>query len=155
MIKIMFVCYGNICRSPMAEFMMKDLVSKMGEDECFIIKSSATSSEELGNRVHYGTREVLKKHGISCEGKCAQKLLPSDYDNYDYFIGMDQNNLRAMQRIFNGDKKGKIKLLMEYTGKTKDVADPYWTGDFNQTEKDVLSGVNAFYKFIKNQQIKC
>lgn len=154
MIKIMFVCYGNICRSPMAEFIMKDYVEKRDKAEFFLIKSSATSSEELGNGVHRGTRRVLDRMGISYSGKVATKLRAEDYENYDYFIGMDENNRSAMRRILNGDKQNKVSLLMDYTDSPRDVADPYWTGDFEATESDVKRGIEAFYEYlIKTKKI--
>lgn len=148
MIKIMFVCHGNICRSPMAEFLMKDLVEKKGESDKFLIKSSATSSEELGNPVHFGTRGVLDRLGISCKGKHAVKLNSKDYNEYDYFIGMDAANLKNMQRIFGGDPENKISLLLSYVGENRDVADPWWTGNFEETYRDVSAGVNALYKAL-------
>ncbi len=148
MIKIMFVCHGNICRSPMAEFLMKDLVEKQGESEKFLIKSSATSSEELGNPVHYGTRGVLDRLGISYKGKYAVKLTAKDYNEYDYFVGMDTANIKNMQRIFGGDPENKISLLLSYAGENRDVADPWWTGNFEQTYRDVSVGVKAFYDTI-------
>ena len=152
MIKIMFVCHGNICRSPMAEFLMKDLVAKKGKKEDFYIESSATSSEELGNPVHYGTRKVLDKLSISYAGKYAQKLTAKDYDRFDYFVGMDCLNARNMLRIFGGDKENKISLLLDYTGENRDVADPWWTGNFDQTYNDVSRGIVAFYEFLTKEK---
>lgn len=148
MIKVMFVCHGNICRSPMAEFMFKNLVEKKGVGEKFIIESSATSFEEIGNPVHRGTRAVLDKHGISYKGKYAVHLEKSDYNNYDYFIGMDMANLKNMERIFGGDPDNKVSLLLDYAGEHREVADPWWTGDFTATERDVIKGVNAFYDYL-------
>ena len=150
MFKIMFVCHGNICRSPMAEFLFKDLVKKSGEEDLFEVKSSATSSEELGNPVHYGTKGVLDRLGISCKGKYAVKLTKSDYDNYDYFIGMDERNRYNMIRLFDGDKDNKVKLLMDFTDTPGDVADPWWTGNFEETYRDVSKGVKSLYEFLKN-----
>lgn len=150
MIKIMFVCLGNICRSPMAEFLMKDLVKSMGMEDEFLIQSSATSNEEEGNPVHYGTARVLDKYGINYSKKRAVKLTAKDYDQFDYFIGMEKANKRNMERIFNGDPEGKISLIMDYTDTPKDVADPWYTGDFDATERDVLRGVKGIYNhFIK------
>ena len=149
MIKIMFVSHGNICRSPMAEFLLKDLVKKSGEEDLFEIKSSATSSEELGNPVHYGTKGVLDRLGISCKGKYAVKLTASDYQKYDYFIGMDERNRYNMVRLFNGDKDNKVKLLMDFTDTPGDVADPWWTGNFEETYHDVSKGIKALYEFLK------
>ncbi len=150
MIKIMFVCYGNICRSPMAEFIMKDLLVKNGDDTNFYIQSSATHTDGLGCRVHRGTRTVLDKMGISYEGKVGVQLKKSDYEKYDYFIGMDNMNKRDMLRIFGGDKDNKISLLLDYTNNPRDVADPYWTGDFEATKRDIINGTNGLYEFLKN-----
>ena len=144
----MFVCHGNICRSPMAELIMKDYLKKRGDDN-FFIASSATSREELGNGVHYGTRTVLNRLGISCQGKRAVQLTRADYDKYDYFIGMDEYNKRNMIRIFDGDKDGKVSLLMDYTDTPRDVADPWYTGNFEQTYQDIKLGVDCLYKFLK------
>ena len=148
MIKVMFVCHGNICRSPMAEFLFKDLVKKAGKESEFIIQSSATSYEELGNPVHYGTQRVLSRLNISCKGKYAVKLVKEDYEKYDYFIGMDNRNLVNMLRIFGNDKNNKIKLLLDFTSTPRDVADPWWTGDFESTYNDVSSGVQALYEYL-------
>ena len=148
--RIMFVCHGNICRSTMAEFLMKDLVQKMGKQDEFLIKSSATSSEELGNPVHYGTRKVLDRLGISCKGKYAEKLQPSDYNKYDYFICMDSRNLINISRIFK-DTHNKVSLLMSYAGASRDVADPYWTGDFEATYRDVDMGIKALYNYLMKE----
>ena len=153
MIRVMFVCHGNICRSPMAEFLMKDLVKKKGLEDKFIIKSSGVSSEEHGNAVHRGTRAVLEKRGISCYGKYAETLRSSDYDKYDYFIGMEEYNLSRMKRILGNDKDNKISLLLDYTDSPRDVADPYWTGDFRQTESDIECGVKAFFEFLLAKKI--
>ncbi len=150
MIKIMFVCYGNICRSPMAEFIMKDLLNKKGDSDKFYIQSSATSTDGLGCRVHRGTRAVLDEMGISYAGKVGVQLKKSDYDKYDYFIGMDEMNKRDMLRIFGSDPKNKISMLLEYTDDPRDVADPWWTGDFEQTKLDVIKGVNGLYDRMKN-----
>ncbi len=144
MIKIMFVCHGNICRSPMAEFILKDLVKKQGKEDDFIIKSSATSTEEIwngvGNPVYPPAKAELAKHGLSCEGKRAVQLSPFDYDKYDLFIGMDSANIRNMHRILDGDPDGKIRKLMDYTDRGGDVADPWYTRSFDVTYRDVLDG---------------
>jgi protein-tyrosine phosphatase len=149
--KIMFVCHGNICRSPMAEFLMKNLVKKNNCEDDFLICSSATSSEELGNPVHYGTKAVLDRLGISCKGKYAVKLTASDYNKYDYFIGMDEYNRRNMLRIFGSDPQNKISCLLDYTDNPREVADPWYTGNFNLTFNDITEGLNAFYDFIKSK----
>lgn len=134
--RIMFVCLGNICRSPMAEFVFRDMVKKAGLEEYFDIASAATSTWELGNPPHHGTQVELKKHGISCSGKRAVRLKYSDYDEYDLFLGMDRENIRDMKRIFDGDPDGKIHLLKDYsTG--GEVDDPWYSGDFQTTYNDV------------------
>lgn len=140
MTKILFVCHGNICRSPMAEFIMKDLVKKAGMEKQFDIASAATSTEETGSPVYPPARRKLAEHGISCAGKTARQLARADYDRYDLLIGMDSANLRNMRRICGGDPEGRMHLLMEYTGRPGDVADPWYTGDFEAAWQDVLAG---------------
>ena len=134
MIKIMFVCHGNICRSPMAEFVLKDMVKKAGRENEFVIASSATSTEEIwggvGNPVYPPARDELKKHGISCEGKRAVQVKKSDYENYDYLICMDENNMRNIRRIIASDPENKIVKLLSFTGENRNVADPWYSGDF-------------------------
>ena len=149
--KIMFVCHGNICRSPMAEFLMKELVKQKGKTGEYFIRSSATSSEELYNPVHYGTRKILNAKGIDCSNKHAEKLEKSDYVKYDYFICMDDRNMTNMLRIFGQDKDNKCKKLLDYTNSPRDVADPYWTGDFNQTLRDIEEGINKLYEFLERE----
>ena len=144
--KILFVCHGNICRSPMAEFVMKDLVKKAGMESQFRIESAATSREEIGNTVYPPARQKLKEHGISCEGHAARQLTNQDYEEYDRRIGMDQANLRSMYRICGGDFSDKMSLLMEHTDHPGDVADPWYTGDFEATWQDVLSGCQGLLK---------
>ncbi len=133
MTKILFVCHGNICRSPMAEFVMKDLVKKAGLEARFHIESAATSTEEIGNPVYPPARRKLAEHGIDCAGKTARQLRNSDYDNFDLLIGMDRANLRNMYRICGGDFAGKLHLPMDYTDHPGDVADPWYTDDFETT----------------------
>lgn len=143
MIKILFVCHGNICRSPMAEFVMKDLVEKQGLSEQFYIRSAATSREEIGNGVHYGTREKLAKYHISTAGKKAVQMVKEDYERYDYLIGMDERNIANMKRIAGGDAENKIHLLLEYANESRNIADPWYTGNFDATYDDVLKGCKA------------
>ena len=138
--RILFVCHGNICRSPMAEFVMKDLVSKAGQAGSFYIESAATSTEEIGNSVYPPARRKLSEHGISCDGKRARQLRRSDYDRFDLLIGMDDWNIRNMLRICGGDPYGKIRKLLDFTSRPGDVADPWYTGDFEATWRDVLEG---------------
>ena len=140
MTKILFVCHGNICRSPMAEFVMKNLVEKAGLSSAFFIGSAATSREEIGNDIHPGTRRRLEALGIPYTSRRAVQMTAADYDDYDLLIGMDQANLRNMRRICGGDPEGKLHLLLDYTGSPGDVADPWYTGDFEATWRDVLAG---------------
>ena len=146
MIRIMFVCHGNICRSPMAEFIMKDLVKDSRSD--FYIASSATSREEIGNGVHYGTKKKLAEFGISCEGKHAVQLTRADYDKYDYIVAMDTMNIRNIFRIIGNDPQKKVYKLLDFCG-GGDVADPWYTGDFDATYRDVLRGCKALLKKTK------
>ena len=149
MIKLLFICHGNICRSPMAEFVMKDLVEKAGLAEQFEIASAATSTEEIGNPVYPPARRKLAEHGISCAGKTARQLRKKDYDHYDYLIGMDQYNLRNIRRICGEDTEGKMSLLMEHVGVRRDVADPWYTDDFETTWQDVLMGCQALLEKLR------
>jgi protein-tyrosine phosphatase len=137
---ILFVCHGNICRSPMAEFVMKDLVKKAGLEHEFSIASAATSTEEIGNPVYPPARRKLAEHGIGCAGHAARQLRRDDYDRWDYLVGMDSANLRNMHRICGGDPAGKISLLLDWTNRPGSVADPWYTGDFEATWQDVLEG---------------
>ena len=149
MIKILFVCHGNICRSPMAEFVMKDLVRKAGLESQFQIASAATSTEEIGSPVYPPARRKLAEHGINCSGKTARQLTRADYDRYDLLIGMDNANLRNMRRICGGDSDGKIRLLLEFTGRSGEVADPWYTGDFEATWRDVLEGCSGLLRHLQ------
>ena len=146
MIKILFVCHGNICRSPMAEFVMKDLVNKKGMADQFEIASAATSTEEIGNPVYPPAKRKLKEHGISCEGKTARQMTKEDYAYYDYIIAMDRFNLRNMTRFVGNDPDNKVSLLMGFTSQPKDVADPWYTGDFDATWDDVYEGCVGILK---------
>ena len=141
--RILFVCHGNICRSPMAEFVMKDLVEKAGVAQQFLIESAATSTEEIGNSVYPPARRKLAEHGISCQGKTARQMTRLDYGRYDLLIGMDSWNIRNMRAISGGDPEGKIRMLMDYTNRPGDVADPWYTGYFEATCRDVLEGCEA------------
>lgn len=143
MYRILFVCHGNICRSPMAEFVMKDLVKKCGRGEEFHIESAATSTEEIGNGVYPPARRELAAHDIESTGHHARQLRRSDYDKFDLLIGMDEANIRNMTRICRGDPDGKIHKLLSYIGSNRDVADPWYTGDFRQTWDDVSAGCKA------------
>ena len=153
MIKILFICHGNICRSPMSEFVLKDMVEQRGLTEQFEIASAATSTEEIwngiGNPVYPPEREELARHGISCKGKRAVQLTVSDYDHYDYLIGMDGANIRNMLRIFGGDPEGKVAKLLSYAGSERDISDPWYTGEFGTTYDDVLEGCTAFLEYLQ------
>ncbi len=151
MIKILFVCHGNICRSPMAEFVLKDMVKKAGLADQFEIASAATSTEEIGNPVHRGTREKLRQVGISVAGKTAVQLKKSDYGKYDYLIGMDEWNMRNMLRMLDGDPEGKIHKLLAFSGSGRDVADPWYTGDFETTYQDVTAGCEGLMDILREK----
>ena len=150
MIKIMFVCHGNICRSPMAEFVMKDIVRRAGRCEEFEIASSATSTEEIGNSVHRGTRQKLASVGISVDGKYAVQLTGSDYDYYDYIIAMDSYNVRNIMRIIGSDVAHKVCRLLDFAG-GGDIADPWYTGNFDDTYRDVVKGCTALMQSIEGK----
>ena len=150
MIKILFVCHGNICRSPMAEFVMKDLISKTSVDA--YIASAATSTEEIGNPVHRGTRLKLAEYSISVAGKYAVQMTKSDYDKYDYIIGMDTANIRNILRITGGDPDGKVSKLLSFSGSERDIADPWYTGNFDDTYEDVLNGCKALLQKIQESK---
>ena len=143
MTNILFVCLGNICRSPMAEFLMKALVAEKGLSEQFEIASAATSSDEIGNPVYPPVAALLRERGISCKDKTARQLRRADYESYDYIIGMEESNRRSMLRLFGGDPKGKVSLLLDFTDHPRDVADPWYTRDFRAAERDIESGCRA------------
>ena len=153
MIKVLFVCHGNICRSPMAEFIFKDMLARRGMADKFYVASAATSTEEIwngiGNPVYPPAKRELAKHGISCEGKRAVQLQRTDYDKYDYIIGMDNWNRRNMMRILGKDPEGKVSLLLDYTDHPRDIADPWYTGDFDATYDDVKAGCEALLAQIQ------
>lgn len=149
--KILFVCLGNICRSPMAEFVMKDIVEKAGLSHEFEIASAATSTYEIGNSVYPPARQKLAEHGIDCKGKTARQITKRDYDYYDYIVAMDHSNLRNLRNMLGEDRQRKISLLMDYTSRPADVADPWYTGDFQATWDDVTEGCEALLSFILKQ----
>ena len=153
MLKIMFVCHGNICRSPSAEIIMRDMLKKAGLAEKVIVASSATSNEEIhngiGNPVYPPMAQELRRHGLDCSDKRAVRLEKSDYDKYDLFIGMDSANIRNMNRIFGSDPQNKIRKLMEYTSRGGDVADPWYYGNFDVTYRDISDGCYELIKIIK------
>lgn len=146
--KILFVCHGNICRSPMAEFVMKHLVEEKGLQDQFEIESAATSTEEIGNPVYPPARRKLAEHGIGCQGKTARQMTKDDYRHYDYIIVMDRNNVRNLHRLLGGDPDQKISLLMDYTRRPGQVTDPWYTGDFEATWIDVLEGCEGLLEHV-------
>ena len=151
MIKVLFVCHGNICRSPMAEYVMKDMVRKRGLDDRFEIASAATSREEIENPVYPPARRTLAEHGISCDGHHARQMTRADYDKYDLIIGMDHANIRNILRITGGDPAGKVSLLLDHTARAgQEVADPWYTGDFDETWDDVIEGCEHLLAEARN-----
>ena len=152
---ILFVCHGNICRSPMAEFIFKDMLAKAGLSDRYEVASAATSSEEIwngvGNPVYPPARRILAGHGIGCEGKTARQMTKADYARYDLLIGMDGANLRNMKRICGGDPDGKMRLLMDYAPRPRDVADPWYTGDFVKTWDDLFEGCTCLLKELEDE----
>ena len=144
MIRVLFVCLGNICRSPMAEFIMKSIISERGLSDRFYIASAATSTEEIwngvGNPVYPPAKRELAKHGISCEGKRAVQITKADYGKYDYILGMEERNIRNILRIVGKDPEHKVKLLLDYSDHPRDIADPWYTGNFESTYRDVVEG---------------
>ncbi len=152
MVKILFVCHGNICRSPMAEFVMKDLVGKRGYGGVFEIASAATHNDEIGNPVYPPARRKLAEHGIRCDGKTARRMTYADYKHYDVLIGMDHANIRNMTRISGGDPERKIRLLLDYAGRHDEVADPWYTGDFQATWDDVTEGCEALLESLTERE---
>lgn len=147
--KILFVCHGNICRSPMAEFVMKYLVKEAGLEDQFEIASAATSTEEIGNPVYPPARRKLEEHGISCEGKRARVITRDDYHYYDQIVVMDNENIQSLRWLFGKDKDRKVKLLMDYTDRPGEVADPWYTGDFEATWQDVSEGCKSLLNTYK------
>lgn len=150
MFNILFVCHGNICRSPMAEFVMRDCVRSRGLENLVHIESAATSTEEIGNPVHRGTRRILAAKGIDCAGKTARQMTKSDYETFDLLIGMDDENIRRMRAICGGDPDSKIAKLLAYAGSSRSIADPWYTGDFETTYQDVKQGCEALCDHLES-----
>ncbi|MCD2492955.1 low molecular weight phosphotyrosine protein phosphatase [Lacrimispora sp. NSJ-141] len=152
MIKVLFICHGNICRSPMAEYVLKDMVRKRGLEDCFEIESAATSYEEIGNPVHRGTRSKLRSCGIPAGDHRAVRMKKTDYDKYDYLIGMEQRNISNMFRILGmrpeEDTEHKVRRLLDFGSRPRDIADPWYTGNFDLTYEDILEGCEAFLKYV-------
>ena len=151
MLDILFICHGNICRSPLAEFVMKDLTERQGLAGKFQIASAATSREELGNDMHPGTRRVLEREGIPFSSRQARQITKSDYEAYDYIIAMDRANLRNLERLLGGDPEGKFFLFLEFAGEHRDIADPWYTGNFDETYRDIKQGCTALLEFLLQQ----
>jgi protein-tyrosine phosphatase len=152
MVKIMFVCHGNICRSPMAEFVFRHMVKDRNHLDKFYIASSATSREEIGNSVHFGTKTKLKEVGISCVGKIAVQLTQKDYEIYDYILCMESYNIKNALRIVGDDKDGKVRRLLDFSTNPRDIADPWYTGNFDETYKDIKEGCAALLEHILEKQ---
>ena len=146
--RIMFVCHGNICRSPMAEFVFMNMVRARGMSDLFTAESAATSTEEIGNDVHRGTKAILTKYNIPFHRREAVQLCRSDYEKYDLFVGMDSANIRNMHRIFGADPDGKIVKLLDFTSRPGDVADPWYTGNFEATYRDVTQGCEGLIEYL-------
>lgn len=155
MIRVLFVCLGNICRSPMAEFIMKSIISERGLSDRFYIASAATSTEEIwngvGNPVYPPAKQELAKHGISCEGKRAVQITKADYGKYDYILGMEERNIRNILRIVGKDPEHKVKLLLDYSDHPRDIADPWYTGNFESTYRDVVEGCEGFLLYLERE----
>ena len=149
MIKVLFICHGNICRSPMGEFILKKMVKEKALADKFEIASAATSTEEIGNPVYPPAKRKLKEHGIDCSGKYAVQLKRSDYDRYDYFLCMDNRNIQNTLRIFGSDPEGKVSLLLSYCGERREVADPWYTDDFDTAYDDIWRGCRAFLEKLE------
>ena len=150
--KILFVCHGNICRSPMAEFMFKKMVRDAKREKDFLIESAATSGEEIGNDMHRGAKEKLTQMGVSFEKRKARRITPEDYSDFDFLIGMDMENMYYMQREWNKDPDDKVKLLLTYAGKDKDIADPWYTGNFDETFDDLRTGLTALLNKLQEKR---
>lgn len=151
MLNILFICHGNICRSPMAEFVMKYLVDQAGLSDKVNVESAATSTEEIGNDIHYGTRDVLTRHRIPFSRRAARQITAADYNRYDYLIGMDSENLYYMNRRWPSDPERKISLLLEHAGINDDISDPWYTHNFDRTFADVWEGCTGLLEEIKSK----
>ncbi len=151
MIKVLFICHGNICRSPMAEFILKNMIEERGMADQFYVASAATSYEEIGNPVYPPARAELARHGIGCDGKKARKLVKADFEEFDYLIAMEQYNLRNIKREFGEALMQKVTLLLDYTNQPGDIADPWYTGSFDITYREIVAGCEGFLEMLGNQ----
>ena len=152
MIKVLFLCHGNICRSPMAEIVFKDMVRKQHLESCFYIDSAATSREEIGNGVHYGTRRKLAEVGIPCSDHRAVQVTKQDYDKYDFLIVMDTHNIRNLMRIIGEDPKQKVYMLLDFANRQgESIADPWYTGNFDITYNDVVEGCEGLLEHLREE----
>ena len=151
MIRVLFVCHGNICRSPMAEFIFRDMVAKRGLAAEFSIASAATSREEIGNPVYPPAKRKLKEHGIDPAGKTARQMTAQDYKDYDYLLAAERYNIRNMERITGGDPQHKIFRLLDFSDRPRDIADPWYTGDFDEAWEDIVEGCQAFLKWLEKE----
>ena len=149
MIRVLFICHGNICRSTMAEYVMKALVNKSGLSDTFFIDSAATSREEIGNPVHYGTRHKLEEVGIYCGNHKARQMQKHEYDEYDYIIGMDSANMRNLNRMLKNDPEEKLYKFLTFAGSGRDIADPWYTGNFDETYEDIQEGCEGFLDYLE------
>ena len=152
-VRVLFICHGNICRSTMAESVFTDMVKKLKIEDEFLINSAATSTEEIGNGPHYGTVAKLRSVGIPVVPHRARQMTREDYDKYDFIIGMDSANIRNMGRICGGDPYGKFYRMLEFAGSMRDVADPWYTDDFDATYRDITEGLNGFIDFLKKKNM--
>lgn len=151
MVKVLFVCLGNICRSPMAEYVFKDMVKKQGIEEIYI-DSAATSSEEIGNSIHYGTRNKLKEMNIEYGNHFARQITHKDYEQFDYIIGMEERNIEDIKKIVGKDNKNKIYRLLDFSKNPRDIADPWYTGNFDKTYNDIVEGLEAFSNYLRQEK---
>ena len=151
MIKILFICHGNICRSTMAEFVFTHMVNRAGLSDCFHIESAATSREEIGNDTHHGTKRKMKEMGIPTWRRAARQMTKKDYADFDYVIAMERYNLRNIDRIIGSDVEGKVSLLLDYTNRPGDIADPWYTGNFDETYEDIVEGLEGFLEYLKDK----